>query len=107
MTRPASINRRPYYAGATMNIKVSYTNLTPSECEDLKKLMIEDHKNEKWGRGENKVPLAELETAHLENILITQRNITNEQAAAILHILKQRYLGSSKPSKSSVWATLE
>jgi hypothetical protein len=38
------------------------------------------------------LPLCELETDHLENILITQRHISFETSLVILFILKDRYI---------------
>lgn len=56
-----------------------------------------DHITDTWGKypingGELSVHrLCDLETSHLENIIITQRHIPYETSAAILLLLKQRY----------------
>lgn len=83
----------------TFQIEVNYTPLTPAECEILKRNIAEVYQTFQWGTyGPNQNPgdfqtklLTDLETSHLENILITQPQIPNDYAAAILHILKMRY----------------
>jgi hypothetical protein len=46
------------------------------------------------GRGEPEfIKLRDLETDHLENILVTQHHIQSNVKATILHILKRRYNG--------------
>lgn len=41
-------------------------------------------------------PLVELETSHLENILITQRHIAFQTSKVILYILKKRYYADAR-----------
>jgi hypothetical protein len=57
----------------TQDVTVSYQYLNADECEVLK--MVK-----------------ELDTDHLENILITQPQLPNLEAATILMILKDRYV---------------
>lgn len=40
-------------------------------------------------------PLRELDTDHLENILVTQSHVPFVVRKSILHLLKQRYLGKA------------
>lgn len=77
---------------------VNYKHLTAKECEELKNSMIDKEDEVTWGtfgpkRDENlqEYSIKNLSTQHLENILITQRHISNEMAAAILMLLKKRY----------------
>lgn len=66
-------------------------------CADDAKAVAAEHINDPWGTfttagGELKVRhLCDLDTSHLENIIITQRHIPYETSAAILLLLKQRY----------------
>lgn len=79
-----------------------YEYLTPDECEDLKKKVKGKEKEYTWGtygqkRDEDlqKYTIDTLSNQHLENILITQRQISIELAAAILVLLKKRYGANS------------
>lgn len=74
---------------------MSYQYLTADQCEELKRNV---DVNAPWGSyglsGRDALkyrPLIELDTNHLENILITQPQITPAYRATILHILKSRY----------------
>lgn len=72
--------------------------LSPEQAENLKIDVLTRLDEFKWktygpsGSGElTEKNLVDLETAHLENILITQPQIDNDTAAAILFILRSRY----------------
>lgn len=78
-----------------MLVAVDYQYLTAEECEELKR---NAHGRHPWGsygpaadQPLNVRTLEDLDTEHLENILITQRHLSNEYAASILMLLKQRY----------------
>lgn len=84
------------------NFTVSYEHLTARQCEKLKDDVIEkiekDRNYYKWktygARRDEELteyPISDLSNQHLENILITQPQIDNELAAAILMTLKNRY----------------
>lgn len=84
-----------------MNLVVDHVHLTPDQCQRLKSQVVNETEQLKWGtygpegRGPLRmVYLIDLDTDHLENILITQPHISNRYAAAILQILKCRYLAS-------------
>jgi hypothetical protein len=75
-----------------------YEHLTGDQCETLKERVRDKEKEFTWGtygpdRDEDlqKYTIDKLSTQHLENILITQPQIPNELAAAILMLLKKRY----------------
>ena len=77
---------------------VSYQHLTADECEKLKEKVRDKETEYTWGTyGPNHdeelqhYPIYLLSTHHLENLLITQPQISNELAAAILMLLKKRY----------------
>ena len=81
-----------------MQISVIHQPLKADECEQLKIDVADREKDFTWGTygPDFRQPLSEhsiadLSTQHLENILITQRQLTNEHAAAILMLLKKRY----------------
>lgn len=78
-------------------VPVIYVQLNADECERLKASVV-SKTHLSWGTmGPNldepcrDIPLCELATDHLENILITQVHIGAETRAIILHILKGRY----------------
>ena len=77
---------------------VPYEHLTADQCEELKARVKNKEKEYTWGtygpmRDEElqHYSIDNLSTQHLENILITQPQIRNELAAAILMLLKKRY----------------
>ena len=84
-------------------MEIEYTELNPEECEALKKEVIKDRLWEKlaWGKRDwtegtakgdaEPKRLADLETSHLENILITQPQLHYGYRAAILALLKERW----------------
>jgi hypothetical protein len=78
--------------------KVFYEYLTSEQCEELKEKVRNKEEKYTWGtygsrRDEElqKYTIKNLSNQHLENILITQPQISNELAAAILMLLKKRY----------------
>lgn len=80
-----------------MLMEIEYEYLTADQCEDLKRTAC-FKTDRQWGaygpEGESGLshkPLRELSTPHLENILITQPQISPEVRAIILYLLKQRY----------------
>ena len=82
--------------GKWMTVKYQY--LTAEQCVALKAAVDGHEDGYTWGSrgpdgGEelNERPLTDLDTDHLENILITQPQIDNARAAAILSILRKRY----------------
>lgn len=85
------------YAKAARPLVVPYQYLFPSECDRLKaEAEPEAHV---WGTYGPEmagplrwVSLPQLETDHLENILITQRHLDPALVAAILKLLHERYL---------------
>lgn len=77
---------------------VRYEYLTAKQCEELKKQVKGREREYTWGTYEEnrdqeleKYSIDLLSNEHLENILITQKQISNELAAAILMLLKKRY----------------
>lgn len=77
---------------------VLYEYLTPKQCEELKKSVSEKLDTYRWSTYDDHLdepldmfPLRNLSNQHLENILITQPQISNEMAAAILMTLKKRW----------------
>lgn len=79
-------------------IVVKYEHLTADQCESLKERVKDKEQEYTWGtygpkRDEElqKYTINKLSTQHLENILITQPQVANELAAAILMLLKKRY----------------
>lgn len=79
-------------------LTVKFEPLTAKQCEDLKEKVRDKEKEYEWGtygpkRDESlqKYTIDKLSSQHLENILITQPQIDNELAAAILMLLKKRY----------------
>ena len=84
-------------------MNVEYIELSPEECEELKALVQKDKLWEEmpWGKrdwaegtakGEPEPQrLVDLETSHLENILLTQVQLTPFHRATILALLKQRW----------------
>lgn len=90
------VNVSPPVAPRDFNVK--YEHLTGEQCEKLKQSVRDKEKEHTWGtygpdRDEDlqKYSIDKLSTQHLENILITQPQISNELAAAILMLLKKRY----------------
>lgn len=76
---------------------IDYHYLTADQCEDMKSKALAHAKQYKWGSfgpdgtGKEKWSrLIDLSTEHLENILITQPQVTPEYRAAILAIIKDR-----------------
>ena len=87
-----TIEQTPY------NMTVQYQHLNADTCEKLKEQVQDKEKEYYWGthgpkRDEElqEYSIDKLSTQHLENILITQPQIGNELAAAILMLLKKRY----------------
>jgi len=83
---------------APREFTVMYEHLTGDQCEALKERVRDKEKEFTWGtygpdRDEDlqKYTIDKLSSQHLENILITQPQIPNELAAAILMLLKKRY----------------
>jgi len=79
-------------------MEVNYQHLTADECEALKEKVRDKEEEYTWGTYGPKRDeelqhycITKLSTQHLENLLITQPQITNELAAAILMLLKKRY----------------
>lgn len=78
-------------------LRVVYEYLTPKQCEELKKKVTDKLGTYQWGTydedggGLEHYLLENLSSQHLENILITQPQISNEIAAAILLTLKKRW----------------
>lgn len=79
-------------------MEVNYQHLTADECEKLKEKVRDKEDEYTWGTYGPKrdeelqhYSITKLSTQHLENLLITQPQITNELAAAILMLLKKRY----------------
>lgn len=79
-------------------LEVNYEHLTADQCEALKEKVRDKEHDYQWGtygpkRDESlqRYTIAQLSTQHLENLLITQPQIDNELAAAILMLLKKRY----------------
>ena len=77
---------------------VIYEHLSAKECEELKNSVTGKEEEFTWGtfgpqRDEElqKYSINKLSTQHLENILITQPQVPNDLAAAILMLLKKRY----------------
>lgn len=77
---------------------VMYEHLTADQCEALKEKVKDREAEYTWGtygpkRDEElqRYSITQLSTQHLENLLITQPQISNELAAAILMLLKKRY----------------
>lgn len=90
------------------NISLSKENMTPEAVKFLSKITndIRSYPDEeldkysillKWtsydesGKERKMKSLCELDTEHLENILITQRHISLIYSRVILYILKKRY----------------
>lgn len=77
---------------------IDYRYLNADQCEDLKSRALAHGKVYKWsdfgpdGKSKEKTRrrLVDLSTDHLENILITQPQITPEYRAAILAIIMDR-----------------
>lgn len=72
--------------------------LDAKECEQLKLEIVDKIPEMTWGTfgpdGDQPLqykPLAELDTDHLENILISQPTLNTNFKAAIVVILKNRY----------------
>ena len=88
-----------YMAKATpYQMTIDYQHLNADECEELKQQVRDKEKEFGWGTyGPNRdealqeYTIDKLSTQHLENILITQPQIPNDLAAAILMLLKKRY----------------
>jgi hypothetical protein len=83
---------------AQKEFTVQYEHLTADQCEKLKEKVRDKEKEFTWGtygpkRDEElqQYTIDMLSTQHLENILITQPQISNETAAAILMLIKKRY----------------
>lgn len=69
------------------------------ECRKLKEAGLEYAHNNKWGtygpNGNEKlrwVPIIELSSDHIENILITQYHLNEERRAAMIAVLNSRKL---------------
>jgi hypothetical protein len=95
---PKSNQGMPPNANVNQQFLVAYEHLTAQECEELKERVKDKEKTFTWGtygpvRDEDlqHYSIDNLSSQHLENILITQPQINNELAAAILMLLKKRY----------------
>ena len=76
------------------------------ECRKLKEAGLEYARNNKWGtygpNGNEKlrwVPIIELPSDHIENILITQRHISEEMSAAMIAVLNSRKIDIPNPER--------
>lgn len=79
-----------------MRVEVEYKPLGPDECSRLKEKGLKFARENKWGTygspsGELKyIYIIDLSTEHIENILITQPQVTPEYRAAMIAVLNSR-----------------